>query len=200
MVVKELRGRMRGWGAAVILTLYLLVVGLLTLLFYAMFRSTNDPSGQQASQIGKFLFSALVIFQVIMVSLLTPAFTAGSITSEKERKTYDVLMITLLRARSVVFGKLGAALAYVLLLILAVAPLESLSFMFGGVSPEEDHPITGSSFLHGVALRLCGYILVEPDEEQRGEQCAHLRHHPGIDDRHSRRLLHRQQHHGCLHL
>src|SRR5205823_8984218 len=32
---------------------------------------------------------------------------------------------------------LGSALAYVVLLILALAPLESLAFMFGGVSPEE---------------------------------------------------------------
>src|SRR5712691_1446908 len=72
-----------------------------------------------------------------MVSLLTPAFTSGAITSEREQKTYDLLMTTLLPARSVIFGKLGSALAYVLLLILALAPIESLAFMFGGVSPEE---------------------------------------------------------------
>jgi len=72
-----------------------------------------------------------------MVSLLTPAFTAGSITSEREQKTYDLLMTTLLPARSVVYGKLGSALAFVALLIVAIAPLESLAFMFGGVSPEE---------------------------------------------------------------
>ncbi|MDQ3928181.1 MAG: ABC transporter permease, partial [Chloroflexota bacterium] len=85
----------------------------------------------------KFLFGALVIFQMIMVSLLTPAFTAGSITSEREQRTYDLLMTTLLPARSVIFGKLGSALSYVVLLIIAIAPLESLAFMFGGVSPEE---------------------------------------------------------------
>jgi len=72
-----------------------------------------------------------------MVSLLTPAFTAGSITSEREQKTYDLLMTTLLPARSVIFGKLGSALAFVVLLIISIAPLESLAFMFGGVSPEE---------------------------------------------------------------
>ena len=66
-----------------------------------------------------------------------PAFTAGSITSEREQKTYDLLMTTLLPPRSVIFGKLGSALAYVALLILAVAPLQSLSFMLGGVAPEE---------------------------------------------------------------
>jgi ABC-type transport system involved in multi-copper enzyme maturation permease subunit len=86
---------------------------------------------------GKFIFSTLVVFQAIMVSLLTPAFTAGAITSEREQRTYDLLMTTLLPARSVILGKLGSALAFVALLILAIAPLESLSFMLGGVSPEE---------------------------------------------------------------
>jgi hypothetical protein len=87
--------------------------------------------------VGKTLFGALVIFQTIMVSLLTPAFTSGAITSEREHKTYDLLMTTLLPARSVILGKLGSALAYVVLLLLALIPLESLTFMFGGVSPEE---------------------------------------------------------------
>lgn len=138
VIVKELRGRMRGWRAAIVLMIYLLVLSGITLLFYGMLRSTvNSPGSGSAAQIGKFIFSALVIFQAIMVSLLTPAFTAGSITSEREQRTYDLLMTTLLPARSVIFGKLGSALAYVVLLILAIAPLESLCFMLGGVSPEE---------------------------------------------------------------
>ncbi|HYP41370.1 MAG TPA: hypothetical protein VEX13_13505, partial [Chloroflexia bacterium] len=66
-----------------------------------------------------------------------PAFTAGAITSEREQMTYDLLVTTLLPARAIIFGKLGSALAYVVLLILAIAPIESMAFMFGGVSPEE---------------------------------------------------------------
>src|SRR3954447_15941589 len=136
VIVKELRGRMRGWRAAVVLTVYLVILSGITLLFYTLLRQTSTAPGG-SSQVGKFIFSSLVVFQAIMVSLLTPAFTAGSITSEREQRTYDLLMTTLLPARSVVFGKLGSALAYVALLILAIAPLESLCFMLGGVSPEE---------------------------------------------------------------
>lgn len=137
VIIKELRGRMRGWRAAVVLTFYLVVLSVITLLFYMLLRPTNFGGGPGSSQVGKLLFSSLVVFQTIMVSLLTPAFTSGAITSEREQKTYDLLMTTLLTARSVIFGKLGSALAYVVLLILAIAPLESLAFMFGGVSPEE---------------------------------------------------------------
>ncbi|MGA7731940.1 MAG: ABC transporter permease [Chloroflexia bacterium] len=138
VIMKELRGRMRGWRAVVILVSYLLVLGFVTwLTFLAVGGASSGFGGPQASQIGKIIFSVLVIFQMVMVALLTPAFTAGAITSEREQKTYDLLMTTLLPARSVVFGKLGSALAWVALLILAVAPLESLAFLFGGVSPEE---------------------------------------------------------------
>src|SRR5438874_5998014 len=128
---------MRGWRALVILVIYLLVLSLITWLTYIAVGGLNATSGPQASQIGKGIFAVLVIFQTILVSLLTPAFTSGSITSEREHKTYDLLMTTLLTARSVIFGKLGSALGYVLLLLLALIPLESLTFMFGGVSPEE---------------------------------------------------------------
>jgi ABC-2 type transport system permease protein len=137
IVVKELRGRMRGWRAAIVLSLYLLVLSGVMLLFYAIARPTSQNGALESSQVGKLLFAVIVTFQTFMVALLTPAFTAAAITGEREQKTFDLLMVTLLRPRSVVLGKLGSALAYVALLIVAVAPLQSLAFMFGGVSPEE---------------------------------------------------------------
>jgi ABC-2 type transport system permease protein len=156
VIVKELRGRMRGWRAAVVLVIYLGVLSLTSWLVYLATQGlASSYNGSQPSQIGKILFSALVIFQTIMVSLLTPAFTAGSITSEREQKTYDLLMTTLLPARSIIFGKLGSALAYVVLLILAIAPIESLAFMFGGVSPEE---IILSQVVMLAAALLCASI------------------------------------------
>ena len=138
VIVKELRGRMRGWRSVVILVSYLLILSFVTwLTFLAVGAWSSGYGGPQASQIGKVIFSVLVVFQMVMAALFTPAFTAGAITSEREQKTYDLLMTTLLPARSVIFGKLGSAVAWVALLILAVAPLESLAFLFGGVSPEE---------------------------------------------------------------
>lgn len=139
VIVKELRGRMRGWRAVVILVSYLLILSFVTWLTFLAVGSWSSSGfgGPESSQIGKLIFSVLVFFQMLMVALFTPAFTAGAITSEREQKTYDLLMTTLLPARSVIFGKLGSAVAWVALLILAAAPLESLAFLFGGVSPEE---------------------------------------------------------------
>jgi hypothetical protein len=66
-----------------------------------------------------------------------PSFTAGTITGEKERQTYDLLRTTLLTAESFVTGKLLSALSYVLLLVLAAIPLQSIAFLLGGVTLEE---------------------------------------------------------------
>jgi ABC-2 type transport system permease protein len=138
VVVKELRARMRGWRSLLILVIYLSVLSLITMMIYSAAKdSARGFGGPQSSQVGGVIFAGLVIFQTIMVGLLTPAFTSSAITQEREQKTYELLVTTLLPARSIIMGKLGSALAYVALLIVAIAPIESLAFMFGGVSPEE---------------------------------------------------------------
>jgi ABC-type transport system involved in multi-copper enzyme maturation permease subunit len=68
-----------------------------------------------------------------MVSFVTPGFTSSAISGEKERRTYEVLRTTLLPAHKLVAGKFSSALTYMVLLILAAVPLESLAFVLGGV-------------------------------------------------------------------
>jgi ABC-type transport system involved in multi-copper enzyme maturation permease subunit len=138
VIVKELRARMRGWRSLLILVIYLSVLSLITMMIYSAAKeSTRGFGGPASSQVGGVIFAGLVIFQTIMVGLLTPAFTSSAITQEREQKTYELLVTTLLSPREIIMGKLGSALAYVALLIVAIAPIESLAFMFGGVSPEE---------------------------------------------------------------
>jgi ABC-type transport system involved in multi-copper enzyme maturation permease subunit len=89
------------------------------------------------SELGTVIFSTVVIIELLLVTFITPAFTAGAITGERERETYETLRATLLPARKIVSGKLLSALTYMGLLILAAVPLESLAFMLGGVVLEE---------------------------------------------------------------
>jgi ABC-type transport system involved in multi-copper enzyme maturation permease subunit len=137
LLTKELRGRMRGWRAIGILTGYLFLLGGVTWLVYLLISTTASESDITSATLGKFLLGTVVVFQFFFVALLAPAFTAGIITGEREKQTYDLLMTTLLRPRSIVLGKMGAALAWLLLLVLAVVPLSSLSFLLGGVALEE---------------------------------------------------------------
>ena len=139
VVLKELRGRMRGPRAFIVLTVYLLLMsGFVTLLYMVYIASTNDVYNGTSSQVvGKFVFGAVVGIELLLVCFIAPAFTAGAISGERERQTYDLLRTTLLSATGLVLGKLASALSFILLLLIAAFPLQSLAFLLGGVSPEE---------------------------------------------------------------
>ena len=139
LLVKELRGRMRGARAFVVLTVYLLLLGCLTSMVYYTYNASVSGLGGavDTAELGKTVFATVVLIELFMVVFITPAFTAGAISGERERQTYELLRTTLLPARRLVLGKLVSALTYILLLVLAAVPLESLAFVLGGVVLEE---------------------------------------------------------------
>ena len=135
VTVKELRSRMRGRRAFVVLTVHLLVMsGFITLVYSAFASAASGPFGPDSREVGKVIFSSVLGLQVMLVIFVGPSFTAGAISGEKERQTYDLLRTTLLSAKSFVAGKLVSALSYVLLLIFAAIPLQSIAFLMGGVA------------------------------------------------------------------
>lgn len=139
VVVKELRSRMRAGRGFIVLTVYLILLSaLVSLVYFIIIASNNASTGQVDRQIlGKTVFGAVVAMELMLVCFIAPALTAAAISSERERQTYDLLRTTLLPARSLVFGKLTSALSFLLLLLLAAFPLQSLAFLFGGVAFEE---------------------------------------------------------------
>jgi ABC-type transport system involved in multi-copper enzyme maturation permease subunit len=138
VMMKELRGRMRGTRAFVVLTVYLVLMsGFASLLYFAYAASANVTSGPEGQIVGKIVFGGIVGIELFLVCFIAPAFTAGAISGERERRTYDLLRTTLLPARSLVMGKLTSALSFIVLLLLAAVPLQSLAFLLGGVAPEE---------------------------------------------------------------
>ncbi len=75
--------------------------------------------------------------QYVLASLMAPSFAAGTITGEKERHTYEMLLASPLRPGAIVLGKLIASLAYLAILIFASLPIIMLCLPLGGVSPYE---------------------------------------------------------------
>ena len=135
VTVKELRGRMRGRRAFAVLTLYLLVLGgVISVVYLAYTGNVAGPGSTAARTAGKGLFAAVLAVQVFLVAFIGPAFTAGAISGERERQTFDLLRTTLLSAESFVLGKLISALSYVFLLVLVSIPLQSIAFLLGGLS------------------------------------------------------------------
>ena len=72
--------------------------------------------------------------QYILASLMAPSFAAGSITGEKERKTYEMLLASPLRPAAIVLGKLVASLTHLAVLIFTSLPIVMLCLPLGGVS------------------------------------------------------------------
>ncbi len=141
VMVKELRGRMRGKRAFVILTVYLLLLALFGWMveqilernFISQFGGFNFVSGQ----LGQQLFVALLMLETLLVPFLAPALTASAVSLEREKQTLDLLTATPISSVAIVVGKLLSALTYVFLLIVASIPLTALVFVFGGVAPED---------------------------------------------------------------
>ncbi len=137
VLVKELRSRMRGARAFVVLSIYLAILSGVTLLLYVAIASSASNDINAGREIGRALFFAIAAVALTEVCVITPSLTAGSIAGERERQTYDLLVGSLLTPWQIVWGKLAAALSYALLLIVSAVPLMSLAFLFGGVTLAE---------------------------------------------------------------
>ena len=138
---RELVERMRGWRACAILTAYLALLA--TALFISYQAGQNqtdspfefaDSSVNQVASVGRGIFEWLLVLMFALVLFLVPGQTSGAIAGERERQTLVPLQVTLLRPRSIMLGKIGAALAFLALMIVATMPLLSLCFLIGGVS------------------------------------------------------------------
>jgi ABC-type transport system involved in multi-copper enzyme maturation permease subunit len=136
IVAKEYRSRMRTWKSPLAMMVYILLVGGLGfLVFSTMANNSTGISG--ISNYGQTLFGYLVVFQVILLTFITPALTAGAISSERERQTIDLLFVTRIPPFSIIWGKLLASMSFVVLLLILSVPIFSLVFLFGGIELDQ---------------------------------------------------------------
>lgn len=80
------------------------------------------------------LFPLIGIAQVSIVALTIPVMTASSISGEKERQTFDIMLTTCLPPGAIVFGKVFSSVAEVMLYVAASIPIMALAFVLGGLS------------------------------------------------------------------
>ncbi len=151
IVTKELRSRMRGWHAFALLTGYLCVIGGLGWIVYdADIGASGNIVGLGST--GAQVFRALAGVVMATVALIVPGLVGPTISGERERQTLDLLLVTPLGPARIVVGKLVAALAFVVLMVIACLPLFSVAFLLGGVGIAE--------VLEVVAFTLVGAITI----------------------------------------
>lgn len=145
ILVKELRGRMRGRRAFVVVTIYLVLLAVLGWMLQRMneeaFNLNNcigcGTVSFASATVGRGIFVGLLMLQTLIVAVLAPASTSVAISGERERQTLDLLAVTPISSLAIVLGKLLSALAWVFVLVLASIPITALVFVFGGVAPDD---------------------------------------------------------------
>lgn len=110
----------------------ILVIGSLIILF----KTSNDTLNYNYVNYNNllFLYKMIGYMEFIILMLLVPAITATAITGERDRKTLDLLLVTRMKPRDIIVGKLLASLSTIVLLIVASTPILFLTFVYGGIS------------------------------------------------------------------
>lgn len=134
---RELIERVQGVKVVVFITLWLALLTMILILAYQGTVAFNQGVGIDVASLGRVgreLFEWVLFGMLVLVLFLVPGLTAGSITGERERQTLVPLQMTMMRPRDIIIGKLAAALAFLVLLMVSALPLLAVSFLVGGVT------------------------------------------------------------------
>jgi ABC-type transport system involved in multi-copper enzyme maturation permease subunit len=103
--------------------------------FFNLDNQQNNPRDvqQHAAQMAENFFSMFMIVQLALVVLLTPAYVAGAISEEKDRKTMEFMLATDLHNREIILSKLLSRLSNMTLFLLTGLPILSVLQFLGGV-------------------------------------------------------------------
>jgi ABC-type transport system involved in multi-copper enzyme maturation permease subunit len=137
IVAKDGISRMRSWRAPLAITLYLGLLGAFGFGIFSLEVLSSSLNRPVSAEIGAAVFGALAWFQLVLICLFAPALASAAISGERERQTFDVLLVSGVSAFGIVWGKLVASLAYMFLLIVSALPLFAAVFLFGGVDLEQ---------------------------------------------------------------
>src|SRR4051812_33273933 len=90
VLTRELLVNLRSPRAFVLQLIYVLLLG--SVVYFAWPRTENGLSGAVSGGAAQRLFELFFLGQFFLIALVAPSFAAGSITGEKERKTYEMLL------------------------------------------------------------------------------------------------------------
>ncbi len=110
---------------------------LIVVVLYVLGTSGTDTNSGDLRALAKdsaSLFKTMSYLQLGLVALLSPIFTAGAITQEKDSQTYDILLSTPLTNGQIVLGSLLSRVFFVVALLVSGIPVFAITQIFGGVA------------------------------------------------------------------
>ena len=130
ILVKELRATFRTKLFIRFLYLSTLFVSLVVLAAGAMSATASLPP----ADVGKLVFQIFFAMALVIVGLVAPAYAAAALTSEKELRTYESLLLSGMAPGRIVWGKFLACYGSMFLVLIAFAPVVGIAFLFGGIA------------------------------------------------------------------
>lgn len=157
VLFKEFAVQLRGSRAALLLTVFVGLTIIAARLLYGAITSQLDRGTLLLSaQIGQVLFIGLSLGVQALVTFLAPATTVNAMSSEYERRTFDMLLMTPISATQLLFGKLIASLSFLILMVLASLPVFSAVALFGGVELNDIGRVVGTLLMTAIVGGMFG--------------------------------------------
>lgn len=113
---------------------YELILALVFFLAINVIQSASRYSTSNIYSAMVWLYPVLAVTQLIILGLVVPIRTASSISGEKERQTFDIMMTTSMSPFSIIAGKVMTAVVQGMFFVVASMPVMALSFIIGGMS------------------------------------------------------------------
>lgn len=133
IVVKELRQAVQSKFVVAVLLLFLLVQLSILGIYLVVTTTRFDPSAPEYYQAGGPVFGILQGILLGTCLLFIPLYTGFRLAAERSDTNVDLLFITTLPPRAVVWGKLGAALVLAGLIVSACAPFMAFAYLLRGL-------------------------------------------------------------------
>ena len=127
----------RSFKLALVLLVFNGILALVALLnmYSALAQVRLTAEVQYTGFLDLYMFVASLEF--LMLILIMPAMTAGSISGERERQTLDLMLTTCMTPADIVLGKLEAALGTMFLMVVSSLPILAMVFVYGGVTASD---------------------------------------------------------------
>lgn len=132
--MRDFRVQLRGTRAILLWAFYLLVLIGFTMIVYSGSSNGSQSSIVAAQRTLREFYQSVMILLAVMINLISPALTAGSIVMERQRRSLDLVFSAPVTPKYYLVGKMLSSYRYVWMLLILSLPVTSACVVLGGAT------------------------------------------------------------------
>ena len=132
--VRDYRVQLRGNRAIILWSFYLLVLIGFTMLVYSSSAAGEQRSIVDSQRQLRSFYQSVMILMAVMINLISPALTAGSIVMERQRRSLDLVFSAPVTTKYYLVGKMMSSYRYIWILLVLSLPVTSACVVLGGAT------------------------------------------------------------------